>query len=268
MMIIILTESLFHPPFIGKMLKGIEQIPGIQMVACILHLSPSQPLGHKLRQHWKKGRRGYLLVLIFQTLWRKIFHKTRPRKQTLFNLEDWLQQKNIPLLKTSDLYSEAMLKAIRERGAEIAILAGYHQIVKSAFIELFPMGVLSYHYGDVRKYRGQPAGFWELYYGESEFRVTVQKITKGIDKGIPVAEQIFEIGPHTTLHDLDRLVEQNSHSLMSTAIQHIISPGYRDEIPEKYGKLFTLPRLRQWIWFQIKMGSRILHRKLSMTKGL
>ncbi len=268
MKIVILTEALYQPPFIGKMLTAVAEIPGVFFAVCILHLISSQPLSHKLVHHWKKGRRGYLLVLILQTLWRKIFHKFRPRKQVLLNLEDWLQQKKIPLLKTSNLYSEDMLKAIRETGAELAILAGYHHIVKLAFIELFPKGVLSYHYGDLRKYRGQPAGFWELYYGEREFKVTVHKISEAIDKGIPVAEQRFEIGPYTTLHDLDKEVEQTSYTLLSKALQRIMSPAYSDEIPEQYGKLYTLPRLRQWAYFQLKMASRVLRRQLYMAKNL
>jgi len=268
MKIVILTEALYQPPFIGKMLMAVAEIPGVYISVCILHLIPSPSPSHKLLQHWKKGRRGYLLILILQTLSRKISQKFKPGRNALFNLQTWLQQHNITLVKTSELYSETMLKTISNTGADAAILAGYHHIVKSAFIGLFPKGVLSYHYGDLRKYRGQPAGFWELYYGEREFKVTVQKISEATDKGIPVAEQRFEIGPYTTLRDLDKLVEHSSHTLMSTALQRLMSPAYSDEIPEQYGKLYTLPRLRQWIWFQLKMASRVLRRQLTRVKGL
>lgn len=49
--------------------------------------------------------------------------------------------------------------------------------------------MLSYHHGDMRRYRGQPPGFWELYNGEREIGVTVQRLAAGAR------------GPHQTLID-------------------------------------------------------------------
>ncbi|MDK2910219.1 MAG: methionyl-tRNA formyltransferase [Bacteroidales bacterium] len=260
---ILLTDNKLLHTYTHKMLLSLEEIPDFHVVACILNPPPPLSFRAKLYQHWKRGRRGYLLILMFQNLYRKFLSYFSSGEKGSFSLEAWLHERNIPLIQNSDLYSADMLQKIREMHAETAILASYHQIVKKQFIELFPMGVLSYHYGDLRKYRGQPAGFWELYHGEREFRVCVQKITPGIDNGIPIAEQIFEIGTFTTLQDLDRLVEQNCHSLMSIAVQRLMTPGYTFEKPEKYGPLYTLPHLRQWFWFQLKMAVRKIRRNLA-----
>lgn len=258
MRVLLLSQSLIPPPFIGAMLDEVEKIPGVYFNACVLHSPPEPSFQKKLRRHWKKGVRGYLLVLFLQALYKKVSRKISKAPPRSFNLQTWLTQRDIPLLKISQLYSPESLQKIRDFNADVCILAGYHLIVKEPFIQLFPKGVLSYHYGDLSKYRGQPAGFWELYNGEKEFKVTVQKIREGIDNGIPVAEQRFEIYPHTTLRDLDKMVEQTSYTLMKVALQRILSPNYKDEIPEKYGKLYTLPDLHQWVLFQIKMAYRIM----------
>lgn len=260
MKILLLTQSLIQPPFMRAMLEEVEKVPGLTVNACVLHSPPEPSLYKKLQRHWKKGVRGYLLVLVFQVLFRIIKEKISKSTPRSFNLQSWLTQRDIPLLKTPQLYSPEILQKIRDLHSDAAILAGYHLIVKEPFIQLFPKDVLSYHYGDLRKYRGQPAGFWELYKGEKEFRVTVQKIRKGIDNGIPVAEQIFDIEPHTTLSDLDKRVEQTCPGLMSEALRRISSPEYKDDIPAAYGKLYTLPRLRQWLWFQLNMALRNLRK--------
>lgn len=262
MKVVLLTENKILHTYTQKMLESLEKIPGFYVVACILNPPPPLSFGAKLYQHWKRGRRGFLLVLVSQSLCRKFLQFFSSIKQGTLGLETWLRERNIPLIKTAHLYSPDTLQRIIELQADLAILAGYHQIVKKAFIEIFPMGVLSYHYGDLRKYRGQPAGFWELYHGEPEFRVCVQKITPGIDKGIPIAEQRFEIGPNTTLHDLDKLVEQKCYRLMSIAVQRLMSPDYLFEKPEKYGPLYSLPHLRQWLWFQLKMAVRKIRKSL------
>ncbi len=261
MKVVLLTESMIQPPFIEGMLNDLVQIPDLQILACILHTPTPTPLLQKLRHHWNKGHKSYIPVLISQTLYRKIQNRLFPGKKTYFHLENWLKRNKVPVLRTDDLQSPFLFEKLKMLNAEAALLAGYHLIIKKAFIEAFPKGVLSYHYGDLRKYRGQPAGFWELFYGEKEFTVTVQKIRTGIDNGIPVAEQRFEIGPYTTLHALDKIVEQTSYTLMSVAVKRIMSPDYKDEIPEKYGKLYTLPNLWQWIIFQAKMTLRKLRGK-------
>jgi hypothetical protein len=44
-------------------------------------------------------------------------------------------------------------------------------------------GVLSYHHGDPRKYRGRPAGFWESLNSDSSMGVVVQSLSNNLDAG-------------------------------------------------------------------------------------
>ncbi len=44
-------------------------------------------------------------------------------------------------------------------------------------------GVLSYHHGDPKKYRGRPAGFWESLNSDSSMGVIVQSLSNNLDAG-------------------------------------------------------------------------------------
>jgi methionyl-tRNA formyltransferase len=71
---------------------------------------------------------------------------------------------------------------------DLLLLIGGFGIIKAPLLDLAPQGVLSYHHGDMREYRGQPPAFWELYNGEKPNRVTVQRLSPGIDCGQPIVE--------------------------------------------------------------------------------
>ena len=54
----------------------------------------------------------------------------------------------------------------------------------------------------MRKYRGMPPGLWELYHGEREMGITVQKLAAGLDCGVPIEEKHIPIYPNDTLDDV------------------------------------------------------------------
>ena len=47
--------------------------------------------------------------------------------------------------------------------------------------KLEELNVISFHHGDPSKYRGRPAGFYEILYGEKKSGVIVQKISNKLD---------------------------------------------------------------------------------------
>jgi len=58
-------------------------------------------------------------------------------------------------------------------------------------------GVLSYHHGDPRRYRGRPAGFYEMANHEPVMGVIVQRLSNVLDGGDVLAEAKSPIYPHT-----------------------------------------------------------------------
>ena len=66
-------------------------------------------------------------------------------------------------------------------------------------------GIISYHHGDPSKFRGRPAGYYELESNEKIVGVVVQKIGNRIDRGVQLAKgysKVFKFSYRRTLEDL------------------------------------------------------------------
>ena len=58
-------------------------------------------------------------------------------------------------------------------------------------------GVLSFHHGDPTKFRGRPAGFYELLQNQSTIGVIVQKLSNSLDAGEIYASGSFRCTSHS-----------------------------------------------------------------------
>ena len=100
-------------------------------------------------------------------------------------------------------------------------MIGGFGILKPPLLDLAPQGTLSYHHGDMRRYRGQPPAFWELYNGERSIGVTVQRLSPGIDCGQPIAERLFPIREDDTLRSLSNRIFAGSADMMIEAVRRL-----------------------------------------------
>jgi hypothetical protein len=82
----------------------------------------------------------------------------------------------------SDRFDTATLARIRAHRPDIILRFGF-RILRGDILRIPTYGVWSYHHGDNRKYRGGPAGFWELVNGDPESGVTLQVLTETLDAG-------------------------------------------------------------------------------------
>jgi methionyl-tRNA formyltransferase len=168
----------------------------------------------------------------------------------------------VPIVCTKDPYGEETIQAIRHLRPEVLLLIGGFGIIKPPLLNLAPQGVLSYHHGDMRKYRGQPPAFWELYNGEQQIGVTVQRLKAGIDCGEPIVERRFPIRRNDTLGSLSKRIFAGSTDMMKEAVQRLEESSGRAEGITSVGHLYTLPNLRQWLVFQARIGQRVLAARL------
>lgn len=99
-------------------------------------------------------------------------------------------------------------------------------------------GILSYHHGDPRRYRGRPAGFHEMANHESVMGIIVQRLSNRLDAGEILAEANSPVYPHSyrrTLTDAYR----SGVPLLAKAIRNL-SAGCQIET-ERVGTNYSLP---------------------------
>jgi len=98
-----------------------------------------------------------------------------------------------------------------------------------------------------------------VYNNEKEIGVTIQKLSGGLDCGEPVMEMKIPVNYKDTLHSLQKRIYEKSTALMLNALDFLETRPVLKKLDE-YGKIYTLPNLRQWLFINIK----ILLRKLSL----
>ncbi|WP_129116675.1 formyltransferase family protein [Halegenticoccus tardaugens] len=101
-------------------------------------------------------------------------------------------------------------------------------------------GILSFHHGDVREYRGIGFGFWEFLNGESEGGVTLQILSEEIDAGEIVAIRRTDFEGVMSLGELRRRLLETSIPLLAIGIRRLNDPEFsprafsEDELGDLY----------------------------------
>jgi folate-dependent phosphoribosylglycinamide formyltransferase PurN len=202
----------------------------------------------KIKKNIKRGRGGYMIVMLLKKLIDQRNHH--------LDILDYCKTNDLNMIKTLDLYSDKTLGIIKNNCLDVLVLIGGFGIIKEPIINICPGGVISYHHGNMRKYRGMPPGFWELYNGENEMGITIQKIADGLDCGNPIEEKSIHIYRTDTYKILRERANKESENMMYNALKKIANPEYKLENIDEFGQIYTLPNFQQWIYLNIKLFLR------------
>lgn len=162
---------------------------------------------------------------------------------------------NIPSLEAASLYKTTVYEWIQNLKPDILFLRGFG-IIREPILSMAPFGVLSYHHGDLRRYRGGPPAFWELYHGESAVGITLQILDAGLDTGTIILQKFVAIDKADTWHQLKNRIYLESESMAAEALVNLSLTGPVHNPVGEFGTLFTLPNLRQWFTFQFRIFFR------------
>ncbi|RDI72152.1 formyltransferase family protein [Halopelagius longus] len=118
-------------------------------------------------------------------------------------------------------------------------------------------GVLSYHVGDIREYRGvMGAGFWEFFDGRGEMGVTVQQLTETLDGGRIVALERVDISELHTWQAVKARAFCVAERMLATAVENLSDPAFTPAEPDRLGELRYPPK-----------GAAVLRYLLKNTSG-
>lgn len=119
--------------------------------------------------------------------------------------------------------------------------------------------ILSFHHGDPDRYRGRPAGFWEMIEGSPLLGQIVQVISNRLDGGRVVAFAETKVMPWSYRATL---IEAFRHSplLINTAIRNAIAHRSLDKPCN--GRNCRLPTNAQVFRFAVGMATRFVRRLL------
>ncbi len=103
-------------------------------------------------------------------------------------------------------------------------------------------GVLSFHHGDIRRYRGTPAGLWEFLHDAPQGGVTLQQLTPKLDAGSIVAFESVDLTDAHTWAAVRQRLFCVSPIVLARGIQHLQDSSFEPvSVPdEDLGTLYYL----------------------------
>lgn len=116
-------------------------------------------------------------------------------------------------------------------------------IIKGDVLDAPEHGVLSYHHGDIREYRGQPAALWEFLHGEDEIGVTVQRLNETLDGGQIVSFESIDASDAHTWQEMRERMYEASEPMLADAVGNLRDPSFEPESVDELGELYTTPGL-------------------------
>jgi len=256
-----------------KVLQPILEDGSFEVALVVVDGRPPGSARQKVIGHIRRGRGGYVLVLAVQKLISSCgsFLTTHDARCAMtMSVREFCRANRVELLETTHPYSPETSAEIHKRGLDLLVLIGGFGIVREPLLSLCPKGILSYHHGDMRKYRGMPPGLWELYHGEKEIGITVQRIAAGLDCGVPIEEKQIPIYPNDTLGTLRARLKTEDEDMLYAALKKLADPGFTPVTIRGFGKVYTLPNFRQWVTLNTRIAYRKLRCRLSLpaTKDL
>lgn len=125
---------------------------------------------------------------------------------------------------------------------DVAIRFGFG-ILKGGALQAPEAGTLSFHGGDLRRYRGRPAGFWEFLHGEDHVGITLQRLSETLDGGEIVAFDTVSIQDKCSWPAVQQAIFEATPELFVTGIRNLEDPSITPEQPPELGELYSNPGL-------------------------
>ncbi len=130
---------------------------------------------------------------------------------------EYCQQKNIPFLSIKSL--DEAIEIIKEKNAELGVLAYFGLLLPQNVLQTFPKGILNIHPSLLPKYRGATPVQSALLNGDTETGVTIIKLDEHMDHGPILAQEKETILPEDTTETLHKKLFGKGTQLLAALIK-------------------------------------------------
>jgi len=242
-----------------SLLQPILQDRQFEVALVVIDARPPKTVRQKVIENLRRGCGAYILVRAIQSF--------LPEPARGIETEEFCRKNDVEFLETGSPYSPEIAERIRAYQLDLMVLLCGFGIIPEPLLSVCPKGILSYHHGDMRKYRGMPPGLWELYHGEREIGITVQKIAARLDRGIPIEEKHLPIYPTDTLRAVRERLKAHDQGMLYAALKKMADPDFQPTLIQEFGKVYTLPNFRQWVTLHTRIAYRRLRCRLPARSG-
>ena len=113
----------------------------------------------------------------------------------------------------------AMADWLRERGAQLVVMAGFMQLVSEEFLDRFPDAVINVHPSLLPAFPGIDAISQALSYGVKLFGVTVHFVDAGLDTGPVIMQRSVGLPDARELDDVLAQIHAIEHQMLPEVVR-------------------------------------------------
>lgn len=128
-------------------------------------------------------------------------------KKTEKDFEQLAKDLNVPFF--TSLKDQALINFLKKEKVDLGISVNWPTIIKQDFIDLFRLGILNAHMGDLPKYRGNAVVAWAILNGEEKVVLSIHFMEGDkLDCGRIVYKSTFFLSNNTYIGDVYKWAEQ------------------------------------------------------------
>jgi len=120
--------------------------------------------------------------------------------------------------KLDEAAEEVYIRALKEAGAEVVVLAGFMRIIKGGFLRAFPQRVLNIHPALLPAFPGLESWKQALDFGAKVAGCTVHFVDEGIDSGPIIAQEAVPVLPEDTAASLHARIQEAERRIFPSVI--------------------------------------------------
>ncbi|WP_271255178.1 methionyl-tRNA formyltransferase [Pseudanabaena sp. Chao 1811] len=166
-------------------------------------------------------KNGYEVVLIFTA--KESLEYTKTSSDFLALADEW----KIPFICSHHI--NEMIDVMQDmEPINIGVSLNYTGIIPQSIIDLFSMGILNAHGGDLPRYRGNACQSWAILNGESYVGLCIHKMIGGeIDSGDIIARDYYPLTLNTKVTEVHSWMSEKIPQLFVIALQKLEkNPNY------------------------------------------
>lgn len=137
--------------------------------------------------------------------------------RTESDFEELARQLNAHFLLTSTLDKPEVAEYCQ--GLDIGISINWVSVVRQRHLDMFRLGVLNSHHGDLPKYRGNACSNWAIINNEEQITNSIHFMEGGrLDCGRIILQEHFKLGENSTITEVYRWTEESVPGLYAQAL--------------------------------------------------
>jgi methionyl-tRNA formyltransferase len=142
-------------------------------------------------------------------------------KNDFFEIENFARLHEIPIFSSPNL--GVILRQLRELGPiDIGLSVNYVSVLSKDQIDVFRLGVLNAHGGDLPRYRGNACQAWAILNGERSIALCIHQMVGGsLDSGDIIAREYFSLSEQTYIGDVYNWMSSRIPELMLYSAQKL-----------------------------------------------